>query len=178
MGTTITNERGQIFFPRTDGLWEDGIARQAEVDGLFIATLDQHRESLRISHEQGIDIGRRRGHDAARSGIIEYFRDVQGDTEGLNDLLEHLGYERYATKWRVTLSIEGSDVLTVIVEADDEDEAEQKVSYGVSQYSTTVDVEFDFSGEGEVEDSQEYEYEFGDLFDFLSYEYTVEEYSE
>lgn len=140
--------------------------------GVAVCTL--HERDL--DRTQSYDRGKSDAHSAARSGLIEYFRDVQGDITGLNDILDHLGYDKYAAKWLVTVNVEGTPVLKVIVEADDESDAEDIVSANVSQYTDTVDVSFSYDGEGEVDEENEYEYEIGNLFDFLQVDYDVEEY--
>lgn len=158
---------------------DSDLVRRLEADGFRLSTTESFEATKRVFEQDGFERGKRHAHSAARAGIIEYYREIVGiPIEDLNGLLEHLGYEKYVSKWRVTLSIEGYDVLTVVVEADDEDEAERIVSDGVQQDSTEVDVDFYFSGDGEAEDAESYSYEFGNLFDFLSYEYSVEAYEE
>lgn len=119
---------------------------------------------------------RKAGYDDAYDEVKAALRDhFSGDVDSLRSVFKSLGLV-YVQKYRVRVEIEGYEVLSVIVEADDEYEAERMVSDNFHQSNTEVEVDFDFSGDGDVEDSNSYEYEFGTLSDFLSIDFYAEEY--
>lgn len=168
MATTIRNDAGVTSYP---GDLDAHVIQQAVKDGLRILT-DDHYDSA-LARER--DYAREQHKKTVRQGLIEYFRDIEGDTDTLAGVLEHFGYEPLVTKFRVRVLVEGTDVLSVIVEADDEDEARNMVEEGFTQDTTEVDVDFDYNGDGDIEDATSYTYDFGNLYDFLSFDFEVEE---
>jgi hypothetical protein len=145
-----------------------GIKSAAARAGLIVQTKQEHYDLCQQHY--------RNGHDNAYEEIKGALKDYYAyDSYALKAVAEALGIT-IVTKYLVHFEIEGTRVLSVIVEADDEQDAEDIVSSNVSQYTDNVDVEFSYDGEGEVDTEDSYSYEIGNLMDFLSYEFIVEEY--
>lgn len=151
------------------------LVNRLEAAGYALTTIEARRTRLSQERTVGFDDGRKAAHTAARTGIIEYFNEVLGDSSGLNDLLEHLGYEKYEPKWLVRMIVEGFTVLEVSVTADSEEDAIDTVSSNVYQTDTEVEVDFDYNGDGDVEDANSFTYEYGNIMDFLHYDFEAEE---
>lgn len=81
-----------------------------------------------------------------RTQIIAWFLDQQRSTETLNGLLRHLEMDEYTGKFQVEVSLNGDEVCTVIVDADDEDMAEDMVKEAMEVDEITIS--FSCSGDG------------------------------
>jgi hypothetical protein len=154
--------------------WEDKDARIAEL-GEQIDTLTATISDLRgeaLAREETFTSLRARATAAARE--LDTFRDqvfeaVKGARkehdlciDGCNSFLEGLGLPKISKTWKVTVTRD-SDYETVLtvsgVEADDEDDARDKVkdNFTVSATVRRVDYDYDYTGDGDTDwDHEDY----------------------
>lgn len=146
------------------------IRREAAAASIVIRTQQEDYEFNQSHRKAGYD----EAYEEVKGALKEYY---QYDPYSLKAVASALGIE-IVNKYLVHFEIEGVRVLSVVVEADDEQDAEDIVSSNVSQYTDNVDVEFSYDGDGDVQDEDAYSYEIGNLMDFLQYEFIVEEYED
>jgi hypothetical protein len=139
--------------------------------GFVLRTAQEDDDMDRTYEQRGAD----RKCTELAAAIADYFKNYVGDTETGNGLLEHLSMPLISNKWRVAVNFQGTTVLTVIVEADDEYDAIRMVEGNISVISP--DLEFEFEGDGEVEDSDTVEID-GDEYvsDAGGFDFEAEEY--
>lgn len=136
--------------------------QRAAVDaGIRILTESEYQQHLLDNFERG----KWQKEESLRAFLREYLiREDQFDL--CVDLFSELGWPEPTRKWLVTVEIDCQLVLSVIVDADDEDDAVRMVENELSTHTAYVTV--NYSGPGEVEDANDYEIDTDYLLDGTS----------
>lgn len=134
----------------------------------------QRNAGFSDGHEQGYRIGIAHSNDAYRNIIKEVFVSKVSEghfgreyaTELFNDIAEKAGQPTIETiggVYKATISVFGNTLFEVEVEADDEDEARDKVMEDISFEDIELSFTARFNGERGDGTAAEYDWDFADL---------------